>query len=439
MITFFNILYSFVFSVISNSYIFIRRKPILALLFFIVFLLLNFLAGIFLVKTCSRKLKILNHGTTVLIAFCVSAAVSVILNIYLLIQKADYGTEAVILNTLICILCDSILFWNGIICVYLSSVQLGIKTRVIGLICGFIPVVNLIVLGIIIYKTYNEIKFESKKEQLNEKRKDSKICETKYPILLVHGVFFRDSNLLNYWGRIPKELKINGATCFYGEHQSAASVENSGKELAQRIKEIVNETNCEKVNIIAHSKGGLDCRFAIASCDISQYVASLTTINTPHRGCVFAEWLLNNATDGLKKKVAASYNKAASLLGDTTPDFLAAVNNLTSEFCKDFDSRTQTPQNIYCQSVGSVMHGAATGKFPLNLSHEFVKHYDGANDGLVGVDSFKWSENYTLLDLPLKRGISHGDMIDLNRENIKGFDVREFYVEIVSQLKSIGL
>lgn len=149
--------------------------------------------------------------------------------------------------------------------------------------------------------------------------------------------------------------------------------------------------------------------------------------------------LLNNATDGLKKKVAASYNKAASLLGDTTPDFLAAVNNLTSEFCKDFDSRTQTPQNIYCQSVGSVMHGAATGKFPLNLSHEFVKHYDGANDGLVGVDSFKWSENYTLLDLPLKRGISHGDMIDLNRENIKGFDVREFYVKIVSQLKSMGL
>ena len=26
------------------------------------------------------------------------------------------------------------------------------------------------------------------------------------------------------------------------------------------------------------------------------------------------------------------------------------------------------------------------------------------------------------------RGISHGDMIDLNRENIRDFDVREFYV-----------
>lgn len=30
-------------------------------------------------------------------------------------------------------------------------------------------------------------------------------------------------------------------------------------------------------------------------------------------------------------------------------------------------------------------------------------------------------------------------MIDLNRVNIPGFDVREFYVELVSGLKSRGL
>ena len=37
-----------------------------------------------------------------------------------------------------------------------------------------------------------------------------------------------------------------------------------------------------------------------------------------------------------------------------------------------------------------------------------------------------------------KRGISHGDMIDLNRENIRGFDVREFYVQLVSDLREKG-
>ena len=33
---------------------------------------------------------------------------------------------------------------------------------------------------------------------------------------------------------------------------------------------------------------------------------------------------------------------------------------------------------------------------------------------------------------------SHGDMIDLNRENIRGFDVREFYVQLVSDLREKG-
>ncbi len=56
--------------------------------------------------------------------------------------------------------------------------------------------------------------------------------------------------------------------------------------------------------------------------------------------------------------------------------------------------------------------------------------------GLVGVESFQWGANYQLLKVDGKRGISHGDMIDLNRENIPGFDVREFYVQLVFKLKA---
>lgn len=43
------------------------------------------------------------------------------------------------------------------------------------------------------------------------------------------------------------------------------------------------------------------------------------------------------------------------------------------------------------------------------------------------------------LRLQEKRGISHGDMIDLNRENIKDFDVREYYVMLVNRLKEKGV
>lgn len=98
---------------------------------------------------------------------------------------------------------------------------------------------------------------------------------------MVHGVFFRDYRFLNYWGRIPRELQRNGATIYYGQQQSAAAVEDSGRELAERIRSIVEETGCGKVNIIAHSKGGLDSRAAIAHWGMAPYVATLTTINTP--------------------------------------------------------------------------------------------------------------------------------------------------------------
>ena len=58
---------------------------------------------------------------------------------------------------------------------------------------------------------------------------------------------------------------------------------------------------------------------------------------------------------------------------------------------------------------------------------------------MVGEKSFAWGEDYQFLTVKGKRGISHGDVIDLNREDIPGFDVREFYVQLVSKLKERGL
>lgn len=115
----------------------------------------------------------------------------------------------------------------------------------------------------------NETAFENEKYLLNQIRAESQICATKYPLLLVHGVFFRDFRFFNYWGRIPYALKQNGAVVYYGSQQSAASVADCGQELARRIREITQQTGCEKVNIIAHSKGGLDSRYAISACEMA--------------------------------------------------------------------------------------------------------------------------------------------------------------------------
>ena len=37
-----------------------------------------------------------------------------------------------------------------------------------------------------------------------------------------------------------------------------------------------------------------------------------------------------------------------------------------------------------------------------------------------------------------KKGISHGDMVDLTRQDIRGYDVCEFYVDLVRKLKEKG-
>ena len=329
-------------------------------------------------------------------------------------------------------------FWNGIIRVYVTSVQLGVKQRIIGALCGLIPVVHLFALIAIIRITRREVREESAKITLDQSRAKDKICATEYPLLLVHGVFFRDFRYLNYWGRIPKELEKNGAVIYYGNHQSALSVEDSGRELAARIREITEQTGCGKVNIIAHSKGGLDCRSAITHFGAAPYVASLTTVNTPHRGCLFADYLLHIAPEGLKHTLASGYNAALKRLGDQTPDFIAAVTDLTNESCLRFNANTPDAPTVYYQSIGSKLNHATNGKFPLNFSYPIVKHFDGENDGLVSEASFPWGSRHQYLTVCGKRGISHGDMIDLNRENIPGFDVREFYVQLVADLKKQG-
>ncbi|PJM77791.1 esterase/lipase family protein [Bifidobacterium felsineum] len=352
----------------------------------------------------------------------------------------------------ITIIVESIIFWIGIITVYITSVQLGIKIRVIGVLCGWIPIANLIALRLIIRTVSEEVRFESAKERLDRSRAAARICATRYPVLLVHGVFFRDTKALNYWGRIPAELQRNGAVIYYGNHQSAASVPDAARELTDRIRQIVQTTGCGKVNVIAHSKGGLDMRYAIARCGAAPYVASLTTINTPHRGCGFADYLLEKIPLATQKQVESAYNAAASHLGDKQPDFMAAVHDLTQAGCARLNAEIGDSNElsgsasiagpfagIVCQSVGSKLAHATTGKFPLNFTYPLVKWFDGPNDGLVAQPSFPWGEHFTWLEPNGTRGISHADMIDLNRENIPGFDVREFYVQIVAALKQRGL
>lgn len=402
------------------------------------FFTINIFPSFYNLKFKKFRHRVCSEGTDILFSFLGATVISLIFHIIyaLLWETPDWKNWGI--SAGIAVLVLSLTFWNGIIRVYLTSVQLGIKIRIIGIICGLVPIANIVTLGIIIYTSTKEVEFENEKIKLNESRQSEQICRTKYPILMVHGVFFRDFKLLNYWGRIPGELQENGAVLFYGNHQSALPVKESASELAERIKNIVQKSGCQKVNIIAHSKGGLDCRCAITHFGIDKYVASLTTVNTPHRGCLFVDYLLNKIPVSVQNKIASSYNSTLRKLGDESPDFISAVQDLTHNRCEEFNKTTPDMPHILYQSIGSKLNKAVSGKFPLNMSYPLVKHFGGENDGLVSKESFAWGKSFQFLTVKGNKGISHGDMIDLNRENLPEFDVREFYVQLVSDLRKKG-
>ena len=427
------------YTLAANSFLLIRENPWLLAAAIVILLYVNVLAGMPGMQVGIRRIKICHHGLQMLAAFPFCVIWSVIIQIILAFTTLPRDPGAYGWNLLFCIGTLFVLFWNGILCIYLTSYQLGIKLRVLGVLCGMIPLVNLAVLLRIVHVCRKEVDYEVARYVRSKDRIAARICETKYPIVLVHGVFFRDWKNFNYWGRIPEELKRAGATVYYGNHQSADRVADSAGELTARIRELVAQTGCGKVNIIAHSKGGLDCRYAIAHLDLEPYVASLTTVNTPHRGCIFADYLLDKIPQSVQKKVANTYNRALKKLGDPNPDFMGAVRDLTASACARFNEITPPPEGIFCQSIGSIMPTPRGGRFPMNFSYHLVEHFEGEGDGLVSETSFHWGQRYILLRPKGRRGISHGDIIDLNRENLPDFDVRDFYLDLVSDLRKQGL
>lgn len=328
--------------------------------------------------------------------------------------------------------------YNGVLRVVFSAKQLHFGWKLLLLLTVWIPFWDLFLMWKACRVAEQEFAVEAELQWKDHQRVENEICKTKYPIVLVHGIFFRDWQLVNYWGRIPYELIKNGASVFYGNQESALSVSESAEEVKRHILDAMEKTGAEKVNIIAHSKGGLDTRYAISCLGMAEQVASLTTINTPHKGCLWAEKAMQQMPKRLLRWISQKYNAIFQRLGDQRPDFYRAVLDLTQSRCKKLNEQMPDAPSVYYQSVTSVMRGRKSAGFPLNLVYPLVAKWDGPNDGLVSVPSSRWGKFLGVQHAAGKRGISHADMIDLSQENIPGFSVREFYISLVSDLKKMG-
>lgn len=391
-------------------------------------------------KSLQRRLRVLIGGYELMLAAIMCFTLEVLAYIYILASGIEIEVHILIINALVCAVLLFILLFNGIIRIFTCSSQLGIMPRISLLLFWWIPVVNIIILRKFLDVSGSEYEFTVEKHQLNKDRKHEKLCKTRYPILMVHGIFFRDWKNFNYWGRIPKELTDNGATIYYGSHQSSASVEQCADELKECILNIIRETGCEKLNIIAHSKGGLDSRYAISCLGMDEYVASLTTINTPHLGCNYVSKLLERIPQKAVSAIGNKYESLYTKLGDDNPDFFNGLKDLTDKECDRLNGIMKDAPGVLYQSVGSRMRSYSSAMFPLNMGYSVIKLFGGGeNDGLVSTKSMAWGNFLGVVTPKSKQGISHGDVIDLTRKNIEGFDVCELYVDLVNKLKLKGL
>ncbi|NFG62842.1 MULTISPECIES: triacylglycerol lipase [unclassified Clostridium] len=386
----------------------------------------------------SVRLKIMIGGRSLILygLYLIFVQSIIYITVFKIIFKEHIPNNIFIIDSIITGLSIILLIANGILRILCTSRRLNIIKRFIIAFWIWIPIINIFIMLYACHIARIEYDHECYKVIRDDARIDSNICKTKYPLVLVHGVGFRDLKYINYWGRIPKELIRNGATVYYGNQEAWGTIIYNAQDIKDKILQIIMETGVEKVNIIAHSKGGLDARYMVSKLDMKDFVASLTMISSPHGGCKFVD-IACKIPNRIYKFIAKLFDKYYRILGDKNPDFYTASRQFSTYHSKKFNEEVKDVDKVYYQSYASVVKNVFSD-YVVAIPYILVKLTEGENDGLVAIDSAKWGEFKGVLKSKYRRGISHGDIIDLRRDDYKGFDVIEKYVEIVSDLKNKG-
>ena len=110
---------------------------------------------------------------------------------------------------------------------------------------------------------------------------------TKLPVLLIHG-YMEDAAVWNKWIDLLKKdgIPVYPITFKQSDDKCGSSAEHA-KELSNIIGQIKEETGQNKVNIVGHSKGGLDARVYLANN--TKDVSNLVMIGTPNEGSPLAQ------------------------------------------------------------------------------------------------------------------------------------------------------
>ncbi|HHT66746.1 MAG TPA: hypothetical protein GX010_00755 [Erysipelotrichaceae bacterium] len=260
------------------------------------------------------------------------------------------------------------------------------------------------------------------------------ISKTKYPIILVHGIAIKDFGLFKSFGKIDRYLIKEGFKVYKSKADGFGTIENNALFLKKEILKILEENNVEKINIIAHSKGGLDAKYMIEYLDMSKNVASLTTLCTPHKGSPIATHILNKPR-WLLKFLAFWINLWYRILGDKKPDAYRVCKQLATIDSVE-DETMKITSEIYCQSYSTTLK-RSRDDFIMGIPLKFYHRYEKgtASDGLVGRESTQFGE---YKGEAFEESMSHSEIIDFMASKKKKEKIYAFYTMICEDLKERG-
>ena len=235
------------------------------------------------------------------------------------------------------------------------------------------------------------------------------------PVVLVHGLFGFDrigvpGARFDYFRGIARHLESLGCHAHAVKLPAAGSVPARAAELVRALEALPDE----RVDIIAHSLGGLDARYAISKLGLSARVRSLVTIGTPHRGTPIADVA---ASMVLRKLIRALGMPLHAL------DWLS-----TASLARFNDDVVDAPGVRYACVVGGMRATNPVIPLPLVPVHAYLRRVAGDNDGLVPIASQFWGE--TIAEIEADHFAQIGWRVSVRST----FDAAGLYAFVVARL-----
>jgi triacylglycerol lipase len=181
---------------------------------------------------------------------------------------------------------------------------------------------------------------------------------------------------------IARAIARDGHPVFVSAVHPTAGIERRARQLKKWLLSIRPQFDSKRIVLIAHSLGGLDARYMLWRLDMADFVQTLITITTPHRGSPYADWFAKNLGRRLR-----GFRLMQRLGWDVD-----AIEDLTTERCARFNETIGDVPGVQYYSVSAARPLRLMPAFAIH-SWSVVHRADGPNDGLVSVKSAQWGQH----------------------------------------------